>query len=397
LFATYVGLAGAPRANVQEWGYDRAFRYVQDHFRPEQGDHLATPMSTAAMLYLGQNDAFAIQRGFEEYVLKRPGDGASVDLWTATPVISTTAGFVDLLEAAPRLWFVTDGWRFQTRYEADFVLTVLQQMDLVYDQRGALVFLGEGYEPLPDPDFQRDRSAEFDDVLALRGFTLSDREPAPGDELEVTLSWQALPGAGPAYTTLLHLVATDGSGLAGVDEPVLAGLYQPDLWPEDRIVPDRHRLALPTDLPAGRYRLELGLYPSGHPDQALPVAGGDRLPLAALSVGEPAPHSPSQPTNVDFGRQIRLLGYDLSLQEGMVDATGSPQHAVQLTLHWSAITPVDRDYTVFAHLVDAQGSIVSQDDGPPGDPFFPTTTWLPGQIVRDDRQLTLPGGGPAGT
>ncbi len=397
LVAIYVGLSGAPRAYVQEWGYDGAFRYLQAHFRPEQGDQLATSMSTAAMLYLGQNDAFAIQQGYEEYIVQRPGDRTPVDLWTATPVISSTVDFVRLLDAAPRLWFVTDGWRFQTRYDVDFVLTVLQQMDLVYDQRGALVFRGQGYEPLRDPAFRRDRVAEFDDALALRGFALSDPEPTPGDELEVTLYWRALPSAGPAYTTLLHLVAPDGTGLAGVDEPLLQGLYQPDLWPADRTLPDQHRLGLPADLPPGRYRLELGLYPSGQPGQALPVAGGDRLPLASLSVSEPAPPPPSQPTNVDFGGQIRLLGYDLSTPEGMVDAAGNPQHAVQLTLHWSTITPVDQDYTVFAHLVDAQGTIVSQDDGPPGDPFFPTTTWLPGQVVQDGRQLILPDGAPAGS
>ncbi|MFN2166709.1 MAG: hypothetical protein ACK2U9_10675, partial [Anaerolineae bacterium] len=43
--ALYVGLLGTAGAYTQEWGYDLAFRYLQKHFQPEQGDRLATSMS----------------------------------------------------------------------------------------------------------------------------------------------------------------------------------------------------------------------------------------------------------------------------------------------------------------------------------------------------------------
>ena len=90
LVAAYVGLAGTSKAYVQEWGYDQAFRHLEDNWQPEAGDRLATSMSTAALLYLGHNDAFAIQHGYEEYVVERPGDHMPIDLWTATPVLTTT-------------------------------------------------------------------------------------------------------------------------------------------------------------------------------------------------------------------------------------------------------------------------------------------------------------------
>jgi 4-amino-4-deoxy-L-arabinose transferase-like glycosyltransferase len=99
--ALYVGLAGTHRAYVQEWGYDLAFRYLQDNWQPDAGDRLATSMSTAALLYVGHNDAFAIQEGYEEYVVARSGDGLPADLWTATPVLTTTAAFLDLLQESP--------------------------------------------------------------------------------------------------------------------------------------------------------------------------------------------------------------------------------------------------------------------------------------------------------
>jgi hypothetical protein len=379
--ALYVGLVGAPRAYTQEWGYDLAFRYLQAHFAPEQGDRLATSMSTAAMLYLGQNDAFAIQQGYEEYVVARPGDGVAADLWTATPLLTTTAKFTQLLQASPRTWFVVDGWRFQTRYEPEFITTVLDQMERVHDERGVMVFRADGYTPRPEPAFQRQVGAEFDQALALHGFELGSTQPEAGDAWEITLNWRALEAAGPAYTAFLHLVAPDGTGVAGIDEPILQGLYQPDLWPEDETLPDRHRLPLPVDLPPGRYRLDLGIYPSGEPAKSLPVGAGERLALAALDIGQSTNPPPEERTDVDFG-PVRLLGHDLDC------ATASD--TCQVTLHWQAQGPIDRDYTVFLHLVDDEGEIASQDDDLPGDPFFPTSTWLPGQTVWDEHTLAVP-------
>ncbi|MDD3824662.1 MAG: glycosyltransferase family 39 protein, partial [Anaerolineae bacterium] len=327
LVAAYVGLAGTSKAYVQEWGYDQAFRHLEDNWQPEAGDRLATSMSTAALLYLGHNDAFAIQHGYEEYVVERPGDNTPVDLWTATPVLTTTAAFLELLEEAPRLWFVTDGWRFQTRYEPDLILSVVEQMDLAWNERGVLVFRGEGSATPPEPAFERGRQVAFGGELALTGFALSKTTPAPGDDLEVILHWQALPDAGAAYTALLHLVAADGSGLAGVDEPVLQALYQPDLWPRDRSLPDRHRIQIPASVPPGRYRLELGLYRPGEVESPLLADGQERVALAAIDVGPTAPVPPAQALEVDF-EGVRLLGYDLAC-EGEVPGC-------RLALHWQA-------------------------------------------------------------
>ncbi len=396
IVALYVGLSGAATAYTQEWGYDLAFRALRDRDLPA-GDRIVTAMSTAAHLYLGRDDAFAIQRGYEEYVVVPPQIGQPVDLWTATPVLTRTADFVNLLSTAPRVWFVTDGWRFQTRYDADFIQTVLDQMEPVYDERGVLIFRADGYRPPTPPLFWREREADFDKALRLTGFGLSATQPAPGQEIEITLGWQALAQAEPEYTVALHLVTPDatggtGGGIAGLDEPLLGGFYQPTLWPEGRTMTDRHRLALPADLPPGRYRLDLGLYPSDQPGALLPVAGWDRLPLAALTVGAlPAPPPPAPPTDFTFGDQFRLLGYDLQ------PATYNLQPATyNLSLYWQALAPADRDYTVFVHLLGPQGSIVAQDDAPPGDPFFPTTTWLPGDVVLDEHTLSLPADAPPG-
>jgi hypothetical protein len=304
-------------------------------------------------------------------------------------MLTTTAEFTNLLASAPRVWFVADGWRFQARYQPDFILTVLDQMELVHNERGVMVFRGEGYALLPEPAVQRQRRADFGDELALTGFGLSSTQLHPGDELQITLDWQGLALAGPAYTAFLHLVTPEGVGVAGVDEPVLHGLYQPDLWPRDQTLPDRHTLSLPPNLPSGRYRLDVGLYPSDQPGALLPVVDSDHLPLAMLAVGEATtPSPPAQETDVVFGDQIRLLGYDLECS--------AQSRACSLQLHWQAVAAMERDYTVFVHVVDASGEFATQDDHPPGDPFFPTSTWLPGEIVLDQHTLTPTGQTPPG-
>jgi hypothetical protein len=345
-------------------------------------------MTTVSMLYLGRADAWAVQRGHELYVVAHPENGLPVDRRTATPALTSTASFRQLLATAPRVWFIADRWNFQTSYTADFIMTVLDQMDLVYDRQGVLIFRGEGAAPSPEPRILRERKIEFGEELALAAFGLSEGNPNPGDELEVTLYWQALEQAGPTYTVSLQLVGSDGIGVAGVEEPVLGGLYQPDLWSKDTGIVDPHQFELPADLRTGRYRLGLSVYVSD-PSNSLSLAGGgDRAPLVSMTVGEISVRSPTSGADITFGGQIRLLGHDLACEQ---DFSGC-----DLRLYWEALTLVDRDYTVFMHLLDANGAIIAQDDAPPGDPFFPTSTWLPGEVIVDNHHLALPAAAPPG-
>jgi hypothetical protein len=44
-------------------------------------------------------------------------------------------------------------------------------------------------------------------------------------------------------------------------------------------------------------------------------------------------------------------------------------------------------------LLNGGGQIVAQGDGPPVGGRYPTTYWLPGEIVEDAHRLTIPSGG----
>ena len=91
-----------------------------------------------------------------------------------------------------------------------------------------------------------------------------------------------------------------------------------------------------------------------------------------------------------FGAAVRLVGYDL-LTPGL--ASGE---SLQFVLYWQALTELDRDYTIFVHVLDETGQIAAQWDAMPRENSFPTTAWAVGEIVDDMRLVPLPLDLPAG-
>jgi hypothetical protein len=68
-------------------------------------------------------------------------------------------------------------------------------------------------------------------------------------------------------------------------------------------------------------------------------------------------------------------------------------------LGWSTDAYLDRDYTVFLHLVspEGEGAAVAQSDGPPLDGEWPTSLWLPGMTLDDTHIIPIPAELPSGT
>lgn len=82
----------------------------------------------------------------------------------------------------------------------------------------------------------------------------------------------------------------------------------------------------------------------------------------------------SQRADVTFGDTLVLLGYDAPA------AAVQPGGAITITLYWQSRAPLERDYSVFVHLLD-ESEIEAQDKGPayPGRGNLPATTLAPGQ------------------
>ena len=83
------------------------------------------------------------------------------------------------------------------------------------------------------------------------------------------------------------------------------------------------------------------------------------------------------PQQVVLGQLIRFLGYDLR------HLSYEPGGQIYLTLYWQALNRVDKDYTVFTHLLDSEGRLRAQKDNPPVNGLLPTSAWKAGEIIQD--------------
>lgn len=100
---------------------------------------------------------------------------------------------------------------------------------------------------------------------------------------------------------------------------------------------------------------------------------------------EDFPHLWKKPTvsnsvAFDFAEgHIRLVGYQLETSE----------ETVNLVLVWKSIELVDRNWKVFVHLVDQNGTLRAQSDGFPGDGLRWTDSWKPEEYIVDNRVIPV--------
>lgn len=92
---------------------------------------------------------------------------------------------------------------------------------------------------------------------------------------------------------------------------------------------------------------------------------------------------------LQFGDSIRLTGYALP----SVVARGE---TLAVALQWQTSAPLAENYTVFVHLLSADGHVVAQMDTQPVGGTRPTTTWQVGETIRDHIGVSVPRDLPVG-
>ena len=165
-------------------------------------------------------------------------------------------------------------------------------------------------------------------------------------------------------------------------------------WSEEPEPLHPRLLALLEPVLAGRGELWLvSQYPPGVPVNGVEAWVGRRayeveevpagpLRLARYRLGPDAPKL--TPVSARFAGGVELVGYEV------LPGSLRPGGTLQLTLAWRTSGRLDRDYTVFTHLVDAFGKLQAQHDGPPGDGYRPTTSWPAGELISDHHVIPIP-------
>ncbi|MDY7077087.1 MAG: hypothetical protein SXV54_09210 [Chloroflexota bacterium] len=163
---------------------------------------------------------------------------------------------------------------------------------------------------------------------------------------------------------------------------------------------DRYDPRLPRDMLPGDYPLQLQVgAPATDSRRDLALELGD-VTVQAIHRTFDIP-SISHPLTATLGSQVELLGYDLSPlipapspHEG--ERIVAPGETLTLTLYWRALAEMDEDYTVFTHLVAPDGSMTGQRDSQPVSGAYPTSLWLPGEVVSDVYEIPVRADAPSG-
>ncbi len=130
------------------------------------------------------------------------------------------------------------------------------------------------------------------------------------------------------------------------------------------------------------------------PGWAIPINAA-LVVLTVLSVYsnlrvEPAGSQPPVAPIAIYGRDEIVL-----LRTAAAGAPG-PGGKVSVAVEWQALRPLDRDYTVFFHVLGPDGMRYGQQDTMPVGGRLPTSRWRPGQVVADEYSATLASDAPVG-
>jgi hypothetical protein len=231
----------------------------------------------------------------------------------------------------------------------------------------------------------------FGEEIALLGYDLNGTSFEPGQRLDLTLYWQALSQPSAHYTLAIQLVSAapdETDTLVNFNTWTGGGNYPTGNWHAGDVIADRYRLRLPEDVDrAQAWELHVILF--GHDGGrrlrfalgGQPAGKAARLALVRVGASDPETLAPPDEDRLDapvrFGEVIALDGLRVTAGE----------KALGVALWWRSVASLGGDHLVFVHIYDAEGQLVATADGPPLSGGFPTSTWRPGDRVRDERKI----------
>jgi hypothetical protein len=219
--------------------------------------------------------------------------------------------------------------------------------------------------------------------LSLLDWLVRREEAQPGERIQVELTW--LTAAHPQGNYDVGLLLDDATG-----QTLVAGRFPPtnawhptSIWLPGQVWRGQSTFRLPIQAQPGEARLSLQLVSQDG------VALGPTIDLSTIDVLTTTrsfdPPQPQVARAANFDDRVALLGADLVPDPVMLGGT------LQVTVHLQALSDMDIPYTVFVHLLGADGRVVTGHDGQPMGGERPTTSWVPGEFVSDAHQVHIPG------
>jgi len=242
------------------------------------------------------------------------------------------------------------------------------------------------------PSAMQDVGVRFGEDIFLLGQQTKQTSVQPGREVRVRLYWLALGDMDEDLAVSLRIYGRDDVVIGQLDTYPGMGTYPTRIWVPGEVICDDYVIPIAVDAQAptaaslrvGIYRRQSLEHLAARDAAGNDVGTGPQIARLRVVPVHPDASEPMQAAQLQFGDGIALEGYDVT--RGIEDG----QQALKVTLYWRRVGPLSQDWTVFVHLVDGVGNLLSQDDRQPAHGYYPTTFWDLNERVVDQHTLLLP-------
>jgi len=218
--------------------------------------------------------------------------------------------------------------------------------------------------------------------LLLLGHDGFPPKAEPGSTISLRLYWRKTGDVVEGGWSYVAWLARGGKEIPLARGGVAGEPYPPSKWHPGEVEAPWYDWRIPADTPQGRYRLQIRWGTPG-------LRAGFEALLGSITVEGRNHRFEVPPISHAVGRRLddvaEILGYE----------TGHPVDGkpLEVRLIWRAIRPSEVSYTVFVHALDAKGKLVTQKDSVPGDGRWPTSGWVPKEVLVDTYVLQPPKAG----
>ena len=207
--------------------------------------------------------------------------------------------------------------------------------------------------------------AIFGDQMRLRSAAIETAEPGtavePGSAFWVHLDWEVLAPTTRDWSVFVHAVdPVLGRPIAQRDMYLGQGLILTSWLEPGQRLNNSYYVQLPqTAVAPAELQIVTGLYDVATGERLPASSGSDLVELGTVSLETGGEEFPNQ-TSVNFEDKFELVGFLVEPRSILAGDT------IDLTLYLRPLTEIDRDYTVFAQVVDEDTTRwASSDVAPP--------------------------------
>jgi hypothetical protein len=270
------------------------------------------------------------------------------------------------------------------------------QLQLLADQNVRYIILHKNLAPLAavtslrnyftlPPAYEDDQIAVYSTALAAQPAQLITSEigivnswagvEGPDRPIRVRARWTAAQPIERELAYRLELIDENGAAVIAQTAPLTPTTSS---WQPGTIVMGDYQLTPQQPVPIGRYRLRLSVLDGDR------VLGSIDLPHRIVTVSDAWIMVVSEEPRVRFGEARSSAAIELRAAD--VSRRGN---WLNLWLHWHALRAPGVDTKHFVHLLDAQGSVVAQEDGLHVKYTRPSSEWQADEMISDLIEMPL--------